>query len=327
MSLGVERRLAAIFSADVVGYARLMRRDEEGTLHRLRAVRAEIVDPRLAAFRGRIVKELGDGVLVEFASVVDAVRCAIDIQRAMKAHSDAEAAEARIVFRIGLNLGDVIVDGDDIQGDGVNIATRMQEVAPPGGISVSGIVLDSVRDKLAPYFEDLGPQNVKNVEEPVRAYRVMIDPEAERSGARAKPDESPGARPSPVPPARATHIPTVDGHGREGRIFGILTGVRRVGAWQVPRRLRVVSLMAGVELDFTDAEFESGAAEVEVSAIMGAVSVTVPPTIRVECDGAAFMGVFEALRQSGRDLPPDAPLLRISGLAVMGALEIAGGEA
>ncbi len=327
MIRSVERRLAAILSADVVGYTRLMRRDEEGTLARLHAVRAEVVDPGLADYRGRIVKELGYGLLVEFASVVDAVRCAIDIQRAMKDRAGSDPADARIVYRIGLNLGDVIVDGDDIQGDGVNIATRMQEVAPPGGISVSGIVFDSVKDKLAPHFADLGPQHVKNIEEPVRAYLVMIDPEIER-GDRPRPAPPPDPEPKQTPggpsgDGSARHIPNVDGHGREGRIVGLLTGVRRVGTWQVPKRLKVVSVMAGVELDFTQAVFESAVSEVDVAAVMGAVKVTIPSNIRVECDGVGILGVFEALQQGGRDLPSDAPLLRIAGTAIMGALEIA----
>jgi len=351
MNRGVERRLAAIVSADIVSYTRLMRADEEGTLTRLRGLRSELVDPRIADFKGRIVKELGDGLLIEFSSVVDAVRCAIEIQRAMKQQAETPE-DQRIVYRIGINLGDVIVDGDDIQGDGVNIATRMQEVAPPGGISVSGIVFDSVQGKLAPHFEDLGPQQVKNVEEPVRAYRVMIDPEAERgtgaasagaglrsdaafnvhtpqggSGPQASAEDSgPRRAAGGSSGARTGHIPDADGHGRTGRIVSLLTGARRVGTWSVPRRLKVASVMAAIDLDFTQAEFESSVAEVDIAAVMGAVKVTVPPDIRVECDGVGLLGVFESLQQSGRNLPPDAPTLRITGAAIMGALEIAGAE-
>ncbi len=181
----VERRLAAILSADVVGYTRLMHADEEGALAHFRAHRAELIEPKIAEFEGRIVKLMGDGLLVEFASVVNAVRCATEVQRGV-------AGDEQIVLRIGINLGDVIVERDDIHGDGVNVATRMQEIAPPGGISVSGVVYDSVRDKLAPGFEDLGPQRVKNIAETVRAYRVVLDPEA--TGARQAPQATSATR-------------------------------------------------------------------------------------------------------------------------------------
>ena len=149
MAEKVERRLAAILSADVVGYTRLMRTDEEGTLARFHAHRAELVEPKIAENKGRIVKLMGDGLLVEFASVVDAVRCATEVQRGMPAHNAGVPEDEQIVLRVGINLGDVIVEGDDVHGDGVNIATRLQEIAPPGGISVSGVVYDSVKDTRA----------------------------------------------------------------------------------------------------------------------------------------------------------------------------------
>ena len=168
-----ERRLAAILCADVVGYSRLMGADESGTLARLKTHREEIIDPRIAEHHGRIVKLMGDGVLVEFASVVDAVQCAADIQRAMAERNAAVAEERRIELRIGINLGDIIVDGDDIHGDGVNVAARLQEMAEPGGTCVSGAVFDAAKDKLDLGFEDLGPQALKNIAEPVRAYRVF----------------------------------------------------------------------------------------------------------------------------------------------------------
>jgi TolB-like protein/Tfp pilus assembly protein PilF len=161
----VQRRLAAILVADVVGYSRLMGEDEAGTLARLNAVRAEIIDPSLARYGGRTVKIMGDGVLVEFASAVDAVQSALDVQTAM-------ADDARMVFRIGINVGDVIVEGDDIHGDGVNIAARLEGIAEPGGICISDDVYRQVRGKIEAAFDDLGPRELKNIVEPVHAHAV-----------------------------------------------------------------------------------------------------------------------------------------------------------
>src|SRR5690348_5298348 len=144
----VERRLAAIFAGGVAGYSRLMGIDEEGTLAALKRHRRELVDPKIKEHRGRIVKLTGDGILVEFASVVDAVRCAVEIQRGMAERNVEVPAERRIEFRIGLNLGDIIIDDNDIYGDGVNIAARLESLAEPGGICVSRVVRDQVRDKL-----------------------------------------------------------------------------------------------------------------------------------------------------------------------------------
>jgi class 3 adenylate cyclase len=144
------RRLAAILAADVAGYSRLMGADEEGTLQRLRAYRRELVDPKIRQHHGRIVKTTGDGMLVEFSSVVDAVRCAAEIQRAMVDRNAGIAEEKRITFRIGVNLGDVIIDGDDIYGDGVNIAARLEALAEPGGICISRTVRDHIGDRLPP---------------------------------------------------------------------------------------------------------------------------------------------------------------------------------
>ncbi len=172
--MNVRRRLAAILSADVVGYSRLMGADEAGTLERLKTLRAEAVDPVIAAHGGRIVKLMGDGALVEFASVVGAVDCAVEIQHAVAEANGALAEDRRIVFRIGVNLGDVIVDGDDIYGDGVNVAARLQEIAEPGGVCVSGGVYDQVKGKVEAAFEDMGAQQVKNIAEPVRVYRVAV---------------------------------------------------------------------------------------------------------------------------------------------------------
>jgi TolB-like protein/class 3 adenylate cyclase/Flp pilus assembly protein TadD len=163
------RRLAAVLAADVVGYSRLMGADEEGTLARLKAHRRWLVDPKIREHRGRIVKTTGDGMLVEFASVVDAVRCAVEVQRAMLDREADLTEDRRIQFRIGVNLGDIIVDGDDIFGDGVNVAARLEALAEPGGICVSRTVRNQVRDKLPYGFEDMGEQSVKNIARPVRA--------------------------------------------------------------------------------------------------------------------------------------------------------------
>jgi class 3 adenylate cyclase len=157
------RRLAAILAADVVGYSRLMGADEEGTLGRFKAHLVELVDPKIREHHGRIVKTTGDGVLAEFASVVDAVRCAGEIQRAMADRDLDLAEERRLRFRIGVNLGDVIADGGDIYGDCVNIAVRLEGLAAPGSICVSGTVRDHIGDRLPYAFEDMGEQSVKNI--------------------------------------------------------------------------------------------------------------------------------------------------------------------
>jgi adenylate cyclase len=170
----VDRRLAAIFAADIAGYSRLMGTDEEGTLRQLKAHRKELVDPKITEHRGRIVKTTGDGALVEFVSVVNAVRCAVDIQRGMAERNVAVPAELRIEFRIGINVGDIIFDGDDIFGDGVNVAARLEALADPGGITVSSAVHDQVRDKLSFGFESLGEQTVKNIARPVGVHRIHL---------------------------------------------------------------------------------------------------------------------------------------------------------
>src|SRR5262245_27407377 len=167
--------MAAILAADVVGYSRLMGADEEGTLARLKAHRREMIDPKVAEHHGRIVKTIGDGVLIEFGSVVDALRCAIDLQRGMAERNAGEPEASRIDVRIGINLGDIIVDSDDIHGDGVNIAARLEALAEPGGICISQTVLDHARGKFAFDVEDGGSQNLKNITEPVHIYRVLCD--------------------------------------------------------------------------------------------------------------------------------------------------------
>lgn len=173
----VERRLAAILVADVVGYSALIRADEEGTRAAVRQHNAETIEPQIATHNGRIFKTVGDGLLAEFASVVDAVRCAVEIQNAIRNHNTDVVAEKRIEFRIGVNLGDVIAEGDDLHGDGVNVAARLEGIADPQGVCISGSAFEQVRDKLEVGFEDLGDQQVKNINRPVRAYRVLTDPD------------------------------------------------------------------------------------------------------------------------------------------------------
>jgi TolB-like protein/class 3 adenylate cyclase len=187
----VERRLAAILAVDVAGYSRLMGEDEEGTLAALRAVRRELGDPKIAEHRGRIVKTTGDGLLAEFASVVDAVRCAVEVQREMIARNAATPAERRIEFRMGINVGDIIIEDGDIFGDGVNIAARLEALAEPGGICLSAAAHEQVRDRLDIAFDDLGEQQVKNITRPVRIYGVALG-----ISSRAAP---PVAAPLPLP--------------------------------------------------------------------------------------------------------------------------------
>ncbi len=171
----VQRRLAAVLAADVAGYSRLMGTDEEGTLHALKAHRRDVVDPAIASHRGRIVKTTGDGMLVEFSSAVDAVRCAVDVQRGMAERNETVPVDRRIEFRIGINVGDIIGDGTDIYGDGVNVAARLEAMAQPGGICVSRAVRDPVRDKLAFSFDDLGEVSAKNIARPIHVFRVRHD--------------------------------------------------------------------------------------------------------------------------------------------------------
>jgi TolB-like protein/class 3 adenylate cyclase len=174
----MERRLAAILAADMVGYSRLMAADEVGTLARQNTLRRELIDPKIAEYGGHLVKSTGDGVLVEFPSVVDAVRCAVTVQLAMADREAAEPEATRIAYRIGINLGDIIIEDDDIYGDGVNVAARLEALAEPGGVCVSRTVVDHVKGKVASGFEDQGEQEVKNIPEPVHVFRVLMEPEA-----------------------------------------------------------------------------------------------------------------------------------------------------
>src|SRR5271156_2496178 len=190
------RRLTAILAADVAGYARLMGADEEGTHERMKAHLRELGDPKIKDHRGRTVKNTGDGMLVEFPSVVDAVRCGVEVQRGMIEREPGLPEERRIKFRIGINLGDVIVEEHDIFGDGVNVAARLEALAEPGGICISRMVRDQIRNNLAYAFEDLGEQSVKNIGRPVRVYALRPE------GITALPMSS-------VPPAAPILRPTV----------------------------------------------------------------------------------------------------------------------
>jgi TolB-like protein/class 3 adenylate cyclase len=193
-----QRRLAAILAADVAGYSRLMGADEEGTLARLKAHRRDLLDPKIDQHRGRIVKTTGDGLLLEFPRVVNAVRCAVEMQTAFADRVAKIAEDQRIALRIGINLGDMIVDGDDIFGDGVNIAARLQEIAPPGEICISSRVHEDVRDRLDTAFDDCGTQTLKNIVRPVQVWRWQPG-----ATVPAKPADAPTALPLPDKPSIA----------------------------------------------------------------------------------------------------------------------------
>src|SRR5262249_54687865 len=173
----VQRRLAAILAADVVGYSRLIEQAEAGTLAALKQRRQGILSPLVAQYHGRIVKVMGDGVLVEFGSVVNAVACAVELQKRMVTANDGVPDDHRIALRIGINLGDVVVEGSDLYGDGVIVAVRLQGMAEPGGICISGGVHDQVGNKLPLTFEDLGPSEIKNIAKPVEIFRVKAESE------------------------------------------------------------------------------------------------------------------------------------------------------
>jgi TolB-like protein/class 3 adenylate cyclase len=182
----VERRLAAVLAADVAGYSRLMGGDEEGTLAELKAIRKNLVDPAISEHRGRIVKTTGDGLLVEFASAVDAARCAVAVQHSVAQHNNGTPQQRRIEFRVGIHVGDIIIDDNDIFGDGVNIAARLEGIAEPGGVCISDDAQRQIRGKVDIAFDDMGPQTLKNIAEPMRAWRLRVDP-ALASTAQTKP--------------------------------------------------------------------------------------------------------------------------------------------
>jgi adenylate cyclase len=186
----VERRLAAILAADVVGYSRLIEANEAGTLRALRAMRQEVLKPLLSEHHGRVVKLMGDGILVEFGSVVSAIACAAALQARIAAAQGHVAPERRIVLRIGVHLGDVVVEGEDLLGDGVNVAARLEQLSPPGGLLISAAAYDQLPGKLDLAFEDAGEQHLKNIARPVRAYRLA-------------PEGAPSVHPSHRKPAKS----------------------------------------------------------------------------------------------------------------------------
>ena len=200
----VERRLAAILAGDVVGYSRLMGNDEVGTLRALKTIRRELADPAVARHHGRVVKTTGDGILIEFPSVVDAVTCAISIQRGMASRNADVSEERRIVFRIGVNIGDIIIDEGDIYGDGVNVAARLENICEPGGMCISRSARDQIRDKVILPFVDLGEQAVKNIARPVRAFGLSAQMIA------ALPDQDPHSSIASTEPVAAEPKPRLE---------------------------------------------------------------------------------------------------------------------
>ena len=229
----VVRRLAAILAADVVGYSRLMGRDESGTLARLKAHRTERLEPVLARHGGRLVKLTGDGALIEFPSAVDALSAAIEFQQAMAEANRDQPEDTGIVFRIGLHLGDLIVDGDDLYGDGVNIAARLEAEAPVGGILISGDVYNAVAGRLQAAFADLGELSLKNIERPVRAFRVQIDgipavsPTANTSHAAEAPLALPDKPSIAVLPFQNMSGDSEQEYFVDGLVEDIITGLSR----------------------------------------------------------------------------------------------------
>ena len=221
----VERRLAAILAADVVGYSRLMGINEEGTLAALKTHQRELIDPKIAEHRGRIVKTTGDGALVEFASAVDAVRCAVEIQCAMSGRSAAIPEDRRIDFRIGINVGDIIIDEGDVYGDGVNIAARLEGIADRGGICISDDTFRQVRDKIDVGFEDVGEHQLKNIERPVRVYRVQLGKTAQRAEKASASTKRPSIA---VLPFKNMSGDPEQEYFADGMVDEIITGLSRI---------------------------------------------------------------------------------------------------
>jgi adenylate cyclase len=236
----VERRLAAVLAADVAGYSRLMGRDEEGTLAELKSLRKALFDPAIATHRGRVVKTTGDGMLAEFASAVDAARCAVEVQRGMAAQNAAVPQETKIEFRIGIHVGDIIIDDNDIFGDGVNIAARLEGIAEPGGVCISDDAQRQVRGKVDFVFDDMGAQNLKNIAEPMRAWRVRLDGSAGSSAPAKLPAESALTLPEKpaiaVLPFQNMSADPEQEHFADGMVEDIITGLSRSKALLVIAR-------------------------------------------------------------------------------------------
>ena len=179
----MERRLAAVLVADIVEYSRLMNKDEEGTLRHVNDIFASLIEPKAVQYRGRVIKRSGDGVLLEFASAVDAVNFSIKVQIAMEERNQDVPGERQIKYRIGINIGDIMIEQEDIYGDGVNIAARLEGLADPGGICIAGNVFDQIKNKIDAEMRDMGEQNLKNIPQPVRTYRILLSGEDERAVA------------------------------------------------------------------------------------------------------------------------------------------------
>jgi adenylate cyclase len=223
----VERRLAAILAADVAGYSRLIQADEEGTLARLKALRSEVIDPKIAGHRGRLVKTTGDGLLVAFASVVDALRCSAEIQIALAERNALLPINRRIAFRIGIHQGDIVVEDGDIFGDGVNIAARLEGLAEPGGICVSARVQEDAAGKLPLAFDDIGEQALKNIARPIRVYRVATTPVATPSPAKADPPLPDKPSIAVLPFANMSRDPEQE-YFADGMVEEIITALSRI---------------------------------------------------------------------------------------------------
>ena len=285
------RRLVAIVVADVVGYTRLMEHDEGGTHARLHEIRDQVVDPEIAALGGRIVKTAGDGMLVEFGSAAAALRFAIEVQRAMSARNQPQAPDERLQFRIGINLGDIIVDGNDIAGDGVNVAARLETLSAPGGICVSAAVRDQIHEDLSVEFTDIGEQHVKNIARPIRVYRVVP-----RTGEHQQPSH--GRWP------RLTRAP-----GWRSVAAGVLAlGVAGIAVWTVPHFWQTASAPTAPPLSIAILPFTApmgSAAEEQVADALTrdlALGLGRSRSLRVASPSAAETYKGKAVRSIGREL-------------------------
>jgi adenylate cyclase len=226
----MERKLAAILAADMVGFSRLMEADEPGTLLSLKAYHSELVDPKISEHHGRIVKLTGDGMLAEFQSVLNAVACAVAVQRSIADRNQGIPAARQIEFRIGVNLGDVIAEGDDIFGDGVNVAARLEGIARPGGVAVSAAVRDLVGDRLDIVFEDIGEQTLKNIARPVRVFRIQCNaqPSLEASGSIQQPFALPTKPSVAVLPFQNLSGDPQQDYFADGLVEDLITGLAKI---------------------------------------------------------------------------------------------------
>lgn len=296
---GVERRLAAILAADVVGYSCLMAADEAGTHARLKALRKEVVEPKIAEHRGRIVKLTGDGVLAEFPSVLDAVACAVEVQRGMAERNAEVAPEHQIAFRVGVNLGDVIFDEDDIYGDGVNVAARLEGFAEAGGVCISAKVHEEVKNKLGFGYQDLGPQSVKNIPEPVRAYRVLTEAGATGTAVGLSTAVARGKRPVAWkwPALAAMVAAVVIGAGSFGWLRPWESAGEMAGATLDTRRVAVLPF-ANISADVADEYFSDGMTEELISQLskIGKLSVIARTSIM------KYKGTDQDIAEIGRAL-------------------------